>query len=271
MALSPMPTAWPFVMIAGMRTATEADAAGLIALWQAAGLGFDPRGVPAELAGLLARNPQLLLVEEDEAGDLVAAVLGTFDGRRGRVSRLAVRPDLQGTGLGSRLLAELERRLAQIGCVKVNLQVEADNAEVVGFYERLGYQRHDLIFLEKWLMIAPNRDVKPELSTEPYVFASVPGPPPAVPMFAAILEDEGLTLVLTKADADQAGLGYQYVAARITLRVDSALDDVGLTAGFSKVLAEAGISCNVIAGVAHDHLFVPWERGEQAAELLRAI
>ncbi|HLJ99947.1 MAG TPA: ACT domain-containing protein [Streptosporangiaceae bacterium] len=253
-----------------MRAATEADAAGLIALWQAAGLGFDPRAVPAELAGVLARTPQLVLVEEDEAGAIAGAVLGTYDGRRGRVSRLAVRPDLQGRGLGSRLLAELERRLAELGCPKVNLTVEADNAEVTGFYERHGYRRHDLIFLEKWLPTSTRRDLKPELSAEPYVFASVTGPAPGVPMFAAILEDEGLTLVLTMADADRVGLAYTYVAARITLRVDSTLDEVGLTAAFGTVLAEAGISCNVIAGVAHDHLFVPWEHGEQAAELLRA-
>jgi RimJ/RimL family protein N-acetyltransferase len=118
---------------------------------------------------------------------------------------------------------------------------------------------------------SPRRGLKPELSGEQYVFASVIGPMPGVPMFAAILEDEGLTLVLTRADADRAGLGYEYVAARITLRVDSTLDEVGLTASFSKVLADAGISCNVVAGVAHDHLFVPWERGEQAVELLRRL
>jgi hypothetical protein len=53
-------------------------------------------------------------------------------------------------------------------------------------------------------------------------------------------------------------------------RVD-ALADVGLTARFSRTLADAGISCNVIAGLAHDHLFVPWDQGAQALALLRAL
>jgi uncharacterized protein len=113
-------------------------------------------------------------------------------------------------------------------------------------------------------------DLSPQLSAEPYVFATVASPPPGVAMFAAILEDEGLTLVLTKADADRAGLAYSYEAARITLGVNSALTEIGLTAAVSRVLADAGISCNVIAAAVHDHLFVDWHRRFEALELLRA-
>ncbi len=114
------------------------------------------------------------------------------------------------------------------------------------------------------------RDIRPELSREPYVFAAHE-PPPGVTPFAVIREDEGVTAVLTRADADRAGMAYDYVAARITLRVGSALTDVGLTALFSRTLADAGISCNVIAGLAHDHLFVGWEQGEQARALLSEL
>jgi hypothetical protein len=113
-------------------------------------------------------------------------------------------------------------------------------------------------------------DIRPDLFPEPYVFA-VGEAPAGVTPFAVIREDEGVTLILTRADADQAGLAYDYVAARITLRVGSALTDVGLTALFSRVLADAGISCNVIAGLAHDHLFVAWPQGPQALTLLRAL
>ena len=113
------------------------------------------------------------------------------------------------------------------------------------------------------------RDIQPDLSAEPYVFTT--GEPPGVSPFAVIREDEGLTLILTRSEADLAGLAYGYVAARITLRVNSALADVGLTATFSRILADTGISCNVIAGAAHDHLFVDWSSGHQALELLRRL
>jgi hypothetical protein len=253
-----------------IRSANVADADGLVSLWRDAGLRFEPSGMARELASVLARD-SLVLVDTDDVGEIAGAVLGTFDGRRGWVTRLAVRADMRGRGIAAGLMAELEERLAAIGCAKVNLLIEPENAEVTGFYARLGYQTDDLIFMEKWLAHPPKRDLSPELSAEPYVFATAASPPPAVAMFAAILEDEGLTLVMTKADADLAGLEYSYVAARITLRVDSALEEVGLTALVSRVLADAGISCNVIAGAAHDHLFVDWHRGEQAVALLRGL
>ncbi|MBJ7520130.1 MAG: ACT domain-containing protein [Solirubrobacteraceae bacterium] len=88
---------------------------------------------------------------------------------------------------------------------------------------------------------------------------------------ATIREDEGLTVVVPQADADRLGLSYDFVAAWITLRVHSALEAVGLTAAFSAVLAEAGLSCNVLAGYHHDHLLVPWEDRDAAIAALRAL
>lgn len=79
-------------------------------------------------------------------------MLGTFDGRRGWVNRLATRADQRGRGLASAVLAELELRLAMKGCRKVNLLVEADNRQVTGFYQRGGYAEDQLIFMEKWLL-----------------------------------------------------------------------------------------------------------------------
>lgn len=133
-----------------IREATGADADGLVELWREAGLTFRAEHVAAELAAVLARDPELVLVAEDDEG-LTAAVFGTFDGRRGWVNRLATRPDQRGTGLGSAILAELERRLVAKGCRKVNLLVEPGNAAVTAFYDRHGYSTDELIFMEKWL------------------------------------------------------------------------------------------------------------------------
>jgi uncharacterized protein len=95
--------------------------------------------------------------------------------------------------------------------------------------------------------------------------------PADVDPIATVREEEGLTLVLARAEADAAGLAYESPQAWITLRVHSSLDAVGMTAAVSAALTEAAISCNVVAAVHHDHIFVPVQRGEQARAVLAAL
>ena len=110
----------------------------------------------------------------------------------------------------------------------------------------------------------------------PYLFCSVPASPwpPAVPdgvePVAVVAEDEGFTLVVPAGQAEAAGLDADrdFVAGRVTLQVHSDLAAVGLTAHVSRVLAEAGISANVVAGRFHDHVFVPFDRLDEALDLL---
>jgi uncharacterized protein len=106
-----------------------------------------------------------------------------------------------------------------------------------------------------------------------YVFCTLRGSvvPSGVDPVATLVEPEGLSIVVTQDDADTNGLTYQYVAAWITLRIHSALDAVGLTAAISTRLAASGISCNVVAGYYHDHLFVAVEDANRAVELLRNL
>lgn len=92
-----------------------------------------------------------------------------------------------------------------------------------------------------------------------------------VPVAASVVEDEGRSLVVLREDAERLGLPYDFVAAWITLTVHSALDAVGLTAAVSTALADAGISCNVIAGHHHDHLLVPHHDAERALDVLRSL
>jgi hypothetical protein len=113
--------------------------------------------------------------------------------------------------------------------------------------------------------------MQPELQPGRYVFVSVPRTPDGVDPLAMIREAEGVSLVLAQSDADRLGLAHDYVAAMITLQVHSSLAAVGLTAAVAGALAEAGISCNVVAGYHHDHLFVPVEQGARAADLLQAL
>lgn len=122
----------------------------VITLWQTAGLTISRSDSPEGLRRKLERDADLFLVAE-ENGRIVGVIMGCYDGRRGWINHLAVTPDQQGVSLGSHLVKEVEVRLKAKGCEKLNLLIEPTNEDVQAFYERLGYARDDLIFMEKWL------------------------------------------------------------------------------------------------------------------------
>lgn len=84
-------------------------------------------------------------------------------------------------------------------------------------------------------------------------------------------EEEGITIVLEKAKADELGLAYEFIASWITISIHSSLDAVGLTAIFSGELAKHHISCNVIAAYYHDHIFVARKDAKEALKILTAL
>lgn len=88
---------------------------------------------------------------------------------------------------------------------------------------------------------------------------------------ATFREEEGVTLIVEEGQARQAKLQSLFRAAWITLRVYSDLQAVGLTAAVATALAEAGISCNVVAAAFHDHLFVPVESAKAALAALQRL
>ena len=79
-------------------------------------------------------------------------------------------------------------------------------------------------------------------------------------------EAEGTTLIVD-VDADSVS-SERMLWARITLRVQSSLTAVGLMAAVSASLAKRGIPCNPVSAFLHDHIFVPWDRRDDALDAL---
>lgn len=118
----------------------------VLELWQAAGKGIHVgrSDEPGAIQKKLQRDPDLFLLAEQDAC-LVGTVLGGFDGRRGIVYHLAVAANYRQQGIGEALMEELEKRLKQKGCIRSYLLVTHDNHGAVQFYEKLGWERMDLL------------------------------------------------------------------------------------------------------------------------------
>ncbi|MEP0926793.1 ACT domain-containing protein [Leptolyngbya sp. SLC-A1] len=84
-------------------------------------------------------------------------------------------------------------------------------------------------------------------------------------------EEEGLTLIVSRHQAEAAGLPYSAIFAMITLSVHSSLEAVGFLAAIATRLAIHGISVNPVSAFYHDHLFVPVVQAETAIALLHEL
>ncbi|MFP3594192.1 ACT domain-containing protein [Chryseobacterium sp. SIMBA_038] len=117
------------------------------------------------------------------------------------------------------------------------------------------------------------QSMKPHLNEGEYVFCTVEKLPniDLNEIICFFKEQEGITLIIKKELADQLHFKYEFVASWITLEIHSSLEAVGLTAAFSKALTSKNISCNVIAGYFHDHIFVSVDDANNAMEELKRL
>ena len=117
------------------------------------------------------------------------------------------------------------------------------------------------------------KGLSPKLNDGEYVFTSIKNIEllNTSEVICTFKEKEGLTLILERSRADQLGLRYNFIASWITLEVHSSLNAVGLTSLVTTELANNEISCNVIAGYYHDHIFVSTKDSLKALEILNYL
>ena len=88
---------------------------------------------------------------------------------------------------------------------------------------------------------------------------------------ATILEEEGMTVVVSKKQADECKLSYSTIFQKISLNIHSSLEAVGLTAAISTALAIHNISANMVAGYYHDHIYIRKDHADLALEILEGL
>jgi len=119
-------------------------------LWKNAGGGvkFCPSDTYEEIQKKVGYAPDLFLVAESDV-QIIATIIGGFDGRRGMIYHLAVDSAWRGKGLASQLLAEMEARLVARGCKKMYLMVNPEHPDLIDFYSQKGWNKMDVIIAAK--------------------------------------------------------------------------------------------------------------------------
>lgn len=113
--------------------------------------------------------------------------------------------------------------------------------------------------------------MQPVLQLRPYIITTLtPDAYQALPFvpLGTFWEEEGVTVIASQEQAIACSLSFDSTWACITLTVHSALTAVGFLAAITAQLAQAGIPVNPVSAYYHDHLFVPWERRQEAMERL---
>jgi ribosomal protein S18 acetylase RimI-like enzyme len=127
-----------------IREASTTDISSILDLWKAAEATESVTDDPAALTRVIERQDSAVLVAEID-GELIGSVIGTFDGWRGNVYRLAVHPAKRRLGIARGLAAALDKRFASLGAKRVTALVEKAHRDAVGFWRSTPYLHDERI------------------------------------------------------------------------------------------------------------------------------
>ena len=129
----------------------DSDLEEIIALWEVCDLARPWNNPEIDIFRKAAQKDGLFLVAVKD-DQLIATLMGGYDGHRGWVNYLAVHPHYQRNGVATALIQQLEKRLIALGCPKLQLLISKENIDVQNFYEQLGYDEIEVVCLGKRLI-----------------------------------------------------------------------------------------------------------------------
>ncbi len=127
------------------------DTADVTSLWQNVLPDDRPHNQPLTVINnKLAAQDNLFFVAEENTA-VIGTIIAGYDGHRGWLYAVAVGPPFRNKGIGKQLVEHAVQALQGLGCLKVNLQIRADNTQVVDFYKSLGFEIEDRVSMGKLL------------------------------------------------------------------------------------------------------------------------
>lgn len=134
-----------------VRSYCESDKEDVIQLWEECGLVVPWNNPQRDIERKLSVQSELFLIGVLNNKIIATAMVG-YEGHRGWVNYLAVKPKFQRQGVGKQMMEEAERRLLKLGCPKLQVQIRNTNDGVIKFYRKLGYLQDEVVNLGKRLI-----------------------------------------------------------------------------------------------------------------------
>ncbi len=124
----------------------------VVKLWEDCNLTRSWNNPHLDIIRKIKVDHHLFLVVQKN-NDIIATIMGGYDGHRGVINYLAVHPQFRRKGLARKLISVIEGKLIKLGCPKINLLVRSTNIKVVNFYKKLDYQKqNDVVIMGKRLI-----------------------------------------------------------------------------------------------------------------------
>lgn len=128
-----------------IRTYKDSDKNLVISLWKKVFNPRKPHNNPKIAINMKIKQNDGLFFVAEENNQIIGTIIAGFDGHRGWLYSLALHPQHRRKGIGSKLVKKAIEELKKLGCLKVNLQINSDNDEVVEFYKKNGFIVEDRI------------------------------------------------------------------------------------------------------------------------------
>ena len=126
-----------------VRECREDEGQAVLDLWSQAGdVLASPTDTLGEVLAAIKHSAASFLVA-DSGGRIVGTIIGTWDGWRGEVYRLAVSPEVRRQGVARMLVDAAEKWMADQGCHRITALVEKDHPWATGFWNAAGYELHE--------------------------------------------------------------------------------------------------------------------------------
>jgi ribosomal protein S18 acetylase RimI-like enzyme len=126
------------------------DYDSVLKLWDEAGLPYRPQGRDSrQRIGKEIKQGQSIFLVAEADGKIVGTLLGTHDGRKGWLNRLAVAQGFKRHGLARQLVIEVESRFDKLGLEVIACLIEGENTTSMEVFARLGYKKSDVVYFSK--------------------------------------------------------------------------------------------------------------------------